>query len=80
LEKLLKDKFPDKDSESIISCFRRILKIRASLFHKETIDIIEALNGFELDYPIEDCQFTFNIIITNFANQISKLHNIFSSK
>ena len=80
LEKLLKDNFPDKDSESIISCFRRILKIRASLFHKETRDIMEALNGFELDYPIKDYQFTFNIIINTFANQISKLHNIFSSK
>lgn len=80
LEELLKDKFSDKDSESIISCFRRILRIRANLFHKETRDIIEALNGFKLDYPIEDYQFTFNIIINTFANQISKLHNIFSSK
>jgi hypothetical protein len=72
--------FSDKDSESIISCFRRILRIRANLFHKETRDIIEALNEFKLDYPIEDYQFTFNIIINAFANQISKLHNIFSSK
>ena len=80
LEKLLKDNFPDKDSESIINCFRRILAIRANLFHKETKYIIEALNGFELDYPIKDYQFTFNIIINTFADQISKLHNIFSSK
>jgi len=80
LEKLLKDKFPDKGSESIISCFRRILIIRANLFHKETKYIIEALNELKLDYPIEDYQFTFNIIIANFANQINKLHNIFSLK
>jgi len=80
LEELLKEKFSDKNSESIISCFRRILRIRANLFHKETRDIIEALNGFKLDYPIEDYQFTFNIIINTFANQISKLHNIFSPK
>lgn len=80
LEELLKEKFPGKDSESIISCFKGILTIRAKLFHKETKDIIEALNVLKLDYPIEDYQFTFNIIINNFANQISKLHNIFSSK
>jgi len=80
LEKLLKDNFSNKESESIISCFRRILRIRANLFHKETRNIIEALNGFKLDYPIEDYQFTFNIIINTFANQINKLHNIFSSK
>ena len=80
LEELLKEKFPGKDSESIISCFKGILTIRAKLFHKETKDIIEALNGFKLDYPIEDYQFTFNIIINIFANQISKLHNIFSPK
>ena len=79
LEKLLKDNFSDKESESIISCFRRILRIRANLFHKETRNIIEALNGFKLDYPIKDYQFTFNTIINNFANQISKLHNIFRS-
>ncbi|GAG68471.1 unnamed protein product, partial [marine sediment metagenome] len=53
--------YSDKESESIISCFRRILRIRANLFHKETKDIIEALNGLKLDYPIEDYQFTFNI-------------------
>jgi len=80
LEKLLKDNFSDKESESIISCFRRILRIRANLFHEETRNIIEALNGLKLDYPIEDYQFTFNVIINNFANQISKLHNIFSSE
>ena len=80
LEELLKEKFPGKDSESIISCFKGILTIRAKLFHKETKEIIEALNVFKLDYPIEDYQFTFNIIINNFANQISKLHNIFSLK
>jgi len=80
LEELLKDKFPGEDSGSIISCFKGILTIRAKLVHKETKDIIEALNGFELDYPIKDYQFTFNIIINTFANQISKLHNIFSPK
>lgn len=80
LGELLKEKFPGEDSEGIISCFKGILTIRAKLFHKETKDIIEALNELELDYPIEDYQFTFNIIINNFANQISKLHNIFSSK
>lgn len=80
LEKLLKEKFPDKDSESIINCFRRILRIRANLFHKETKHIIEALNEFKLGYPIKDYQFTFTIIIDNFADQISKLHNIFSLK
>jgi len=80
LEKLLKEKFPDKDSESIIICFQRILRIRANLFHKQTSDIIEALKGFNLDYPIEDYQFAFNVIIDNFANQINKLHNTFSSK
>lgn len=80
LEELLKEKFPGKDSESIISCFKGILTIRAKLFHKETKDIIEALNVFKLDYPIEDYQFTFNIIIDNFANQISKLHDIFNPK
>jgi len=80
LEKLLKDMFPDKDSKSIISCFRRILTIRANIFHKETKYIIEAFNELKLDYPIEDYQFTFNIIIDNFADQISKLHNIFSLK
>ncbi len=80
LEKLLKDNFPDKDSESIISCFKRIITIRNNLFHQETRNIIEALNGFKIDYPIEDYQFTFNIIINTFANQISKLHDIFSSK
>jgi len=80
LEKLLKDKFTDKDSESIISCFRRILRIRANLLHKETSNIIKDLNGLKLDYPIKDFQFTFNIIIINFADQISKLYNIFSLK
>jgi len=80
LEKLLKDKFTDKDSESIISCFRRILRIRANLFHKETSNIIKDLNGLKLDYPIKDYQFTFNIIINDFVNQIGKLHNIFSFK
>ena len=80
LEELLKEKFPGKDSERIISCFKGILTIRAKLFHKETKETIEALNVFKLDYPIEDYQFTFNIIINNFANQISKLHNIFGPK
>ncbi len=80
LEELLKEKFPGEDSESIISCFKGILTIRAKLFHKETKAIIEALNGFNLDYHIEDYQFAFNTIINTFANQISKLHNIFSSK
>jgi hypothetical protein len=80
LEKLLKEKFSDKDSESIISCFKRIITIRNNLFHKETSDMIEALNEFHLDYPIKDYQFTFNAIITNFADQINKLHNIFSLK
>jgi len=80
LEELLKGKFPGEDSDSIISCFKGILTIRANLFHKETRDIIEALKEFKLDYHIEDYQFAFNTIIDTFANQISKLHNIFSSK
>lgn len=80
LEELLEGKFPGEDSDSIISCFKGILTIRANLFHKETRDIIEALKEFKLDYHIEDYQFAFNTIINTFANQISKLHNIFSSK
>ncbi len=80
LEELLKEKFIGEDSDSIVSCFKGILTIRANLFHKETRDIIEALKEFKLDYHIEDYQFAFNTIINTFANQISKLHNIFSSK
>ena len=80
LEELLKGKFIGDDSDSIVSCFKGILTIRANLFHKETRDIIEALKEFKLDYHIEDYQFAFNTIINTFANQISKLHNIFSSK
>jgi len=80
LEKLLQDKFSDKDSENIISCFRGILKIRANLVHKEGRDIVKALNRFKLDYPIKDYQFAFNIIINTFANQISELNEIFDSK
>ena len=80
LEKLLKDKFLDKDPEGIIKCFRRILTIRANLSHKETKYIIEALNELKLNYPIKDYQFTFYIIIDNFADQIGKLWSIFSLK
>lgn len=80
LEKLLKDNFPNKDSKNIISCFRRILTIRNNLLHKKTKDIIKALKELNLNYPITDYQFAFNVIITDFFNQIDNLHNILSIK
>jgi hypothetical protein len=67
-----------KENKAIIDILKFLGRIRQGYpVHTDIAGVIEGLSYFSIDYPIENYEISWEILLTNYLKALSELNKIF---